>query len=77
MDEELREYLSVMSGQMESIREILKGIYEELVFLRGDQDERHEQLRKLYEPMNVAIKMDPNVQKQLDLALQDEEPLWE
>ena len=46
MDEELREFLSQISGQLESVREIMKGVYEELVFLRGDQDERAEQLRK-------------------------------
>ena len=62
---------------MESIREILKGIYEELVFLRGDQDERHQQVAKLYAAQNALMQGDPNLQKQLDLSLEDNEPLWE
>ena len=72
MDEKLSEYLAVISGQLESMREILKAIYEEIVLFRGDQDERQERIAALYTGLNQEQQ-----RGQLNLALKDGEPLWE
>lgn len=72
MDEELREYLAVISGQLEGIREIMKGIYEEVVLFRGDQDARQERIATLYAGLN-----EQQGRGQIELPLGDDEPLWE
>jgi DNA-binding transcriptional regulator YbjK len=72
MNEAERRLLQHIFNTLEESNNTLKGIYEELVFMRGDQDERHQQLAQLYVGMNQEA---PGAQ--LPLPLKEDEPLWE